>query len=139
MFWTPHIIVGIIVSFLLYPIYGLNVLIILISNILIDVDHYLWYIFRIKKYNLINAFNFYKDRKLRKKYGRILHIFHTSEILAILIILSFYNKFFFLILMGVVIHLILDVIYEFKMYIKNNDVRIWSFLEFLIIKIKRFL
>ena len=48
MFWTPHVIIGIIVSALLYPIYGLNVLIILISNILIDADHYLWYVWKIR-------------------------------------------------------------------------------------------
>lgn len=138
MFWTPHIIVGIIVSALLYPIYGLNVLIILISNILIDADHYLWYVLKIKNIDLVKAFKFYKNRNIRVKHGRILHIFHTAEVLILIIILSFYNKLFFFVLVGIVIHLILDVIYEF-----NNEyckgLRFWSFLEYLILKIKRFL
>jgi len=134
MFWTPHMIIGIIVSALLYPIYGLNVLIILISNILIDADHYLWYIWIIKDKNLVKAFKFYKNRNIRLTYGRILHIFHTAEILSLIIILNFYYKFFFFILIGIVIHLILDIIYEF-----NNEycrgLRFWSFLEYLITKI----
>ena len=138
MFWTPHIIIGIIVSLLLYPVYGLNVLIIFISNLLIDADHYLWYLIKIKDINLFRAFRFYKNRKIRPKYGKVLHIFHTLEFLILTLLLSFYFKIFFLILIGIVIHLISDVIYEF-----NNEYcrgfRFWSFLEFFIIKIKRFL
>ncbi len=138
MFWTQHMIIGLIVSLLLYPIYGIKVLVIFISNILIDSDHYLWYIFSFKKYNLFKAFKFYKNRTLRLKYKGILHIFHTSEVLILIIILSFYSEIFFLILIGFVIHLILDAIYEF-----NNEhcryLRAWSFLDFFIIKIKRFL
>ena len=127
-------IAGIIISALLYPIYGLNVLIILISNILIDADHYLWYVLKIKDKDLVKAFKFYKNRDIRPKYGRILHIFHTAELLILIIILNFYSRFFFFVLIGMVIHLILDVIYEF-----NNEycrgLRFWSFLEYFITKI----
>jgi len=131
-------IIGIIVSALLYPIYGLNVLIILISNILIDADHYLWYILRFNSYDLVKAFRFSKDKKLRLKYGRLLHIFHTAEVLILIIILSFYSEIFFLVLIGVVVHLLLDII-DLLLIRKHINLRIWSFLEYLIIKIKRFL
>lgn len=138
MFWIYHIIIGLIISLLLYPIYGIKVLIIFISNLLIDADHYLWYVFRIKNLNLFKAFKFFKNRKLREKYKNILHIFHTIEILIIIIILSFYSEIFFLVLIGVIIHLILDVI-DLLIMRQCMDIRVWSFLEFLIIKIKRFL
>ncbi len=137
MLWTPHFIIGIITSCLLFPFYGWNVLIILISNILIDADHYLWYVFGMKSFNLPEAFKFYKNRKLRLRYKNILHIFHTSEILIFLIILSFFNEFFLLVLIGVVIHLILDVIDLIsKGYL---ELRAWSFFGWFLFKIKRFL
>jgi len=138
MYWTQHIIMGLVVSLLLYPIYGIKVLIIFISNLLIDSDHYLWYIFRMKSLNLFKAFKFFKNKKLRLKYKKILHIFHTIEFLIVIIILSFYYEFFFLVLIGVVIHLILDVI-DLLIIREYMDLRAWSFLEFFIIKIKRFL
>ena len=138
MFWIYHITLGIIISILLYPVYGANVLIIFISNLLIDADHYLWYIFRMKSLNLFKAFKFYKNRTLRLKYRNILHVFHTIEFLILIIVLSFYFEIFFLILIGIVIHLILDII-DLLMIRQCIDLRVWSFLEFFIIKIKRFL
>lgn len=135
MFWAKHFIIGLILVILLYPIYGIKVLIILASSILIDADHYLWYIIRIKSFNLVNAFKFYKNKKLRMRYKNLLHLFHTSEFLIILLVLSFYYEFLFLVLIGVVVHLSLDYIYILsKHYRSGVGLKVFSLLEWFLVR-----
>ncbi|MBU3941503.1 MAG: hypothetical protein KKF74_01170, partial [Nanoarchaeota archaeon] len=54
-----HFLFGLIISLLLYPVYGLNVLIIFFANILLDVDHYILYIFKFKSFDMVKAHNYF--------------------------------------------------------------------------------
>jgi len=122
-----HIICGALFSICLFlifnylqiPITTFQLLIIFFSSVLIDVDHYAYYVFIKKNFNLIKAYNwFVRKRKKwirisieeRKKYKNPILIFHGIEFWILLLILSFYYKPFWFILIGVFFHLFLDYI-----------------------------
>lgn len=118
-----HIILGLIfatVLLLLFPQIGLiGFLIIIFSTVLIDVDHYLFYVWYKKDYSLRNCYRWFikKSREFRnlskeqkKKINCPPIIFHGFEALIILIILSFFSKIFIYILIGFLFHEFLDII-----------------------------
>jgi len=115
-----HIVVGAVASILIYflfPVTLLQTLIIFLSSFLIDADHYFYYIFKKKDINFFRARNwFMKKRNLwrkmpkeeKRKYKLSIIIFHGIEFLIIILILAqFYNIFYFM-LVGIIIHLVLD-------------------------------
>ena len=119
-----HIILGLIfaaVFLLLFPQIGwTGFLIIILSSVLIDVDHYLFYVWYKKDYSLRNSYRWFvkKDmefRNLSKKQKKKIKFFpiilHGLEALFILIILSFFSKIFLYILVGFLFHGFLDIIY----------------------------
>lgn len=105
MFPIYHLISSIVPLILLFPIYKYLSLLFLVGSYLIDADHYLWYVLRFKSFNFKEA---YRESLIRKK-GR-LHIFHTIEFWILMWILSFYSVFFFIIFLGVMFHISLDLI-----------------------------
>ncbi len=119
-----HAILGLIFSaalFLIFPQIGIfGFLIILLSSVFIDVDHYLFYIFTKKDWSLKNANKWFKDKiakarklpreKRRKNPRHIPCLLHGIEAIIILSILSFFHIFFFYILIGFLFHELLDLI-----------------------------
>ncbi len=103
-----HIAFGILLSILLYPHFGFYVIIIFLSSFLIDVDHFLWYGFKYKNWNLKEIYKYYIDDE---KFRDILNIFHTIEFLILLIVLALYFRFFLFVLIGVGFHYVLDIIH----------------------------
>jgi len=105
----------IVLLFYINPIY---VLLIFLSSILIDADHYLYYIYEQRDLSLKKAYNWCtmnkdKIRKLspEKRHGfyNFIFIFHGIEVLLIVLILSrFYYPIFF-IFIGLLIHFIEDI------------------------------
>ncbi|GBE20391.1 hypothetical protein BMS3Abin17_01132 [archaeon BMS3Abin17] len=128
MYPKIHIIYGAIFSLLLlviYPPIGLiGFSLIFLSSFLIDTDHYLYYVFRKKDWNLKHAYSWFvkgdKMMKALKQNKRInfytgFYFFHGLETFFLLILLSvFVSKYFFLMLIGVSFHLILDMVDEIK-------------------------
>jgi len=126
-----HVILNLIISlallFFLKPIY---VLIIFLSSILIDIDHYLYYIFEKRRFSLKSAYNWYLiERKKfhdlsleeKKKHRYFLFVFHGLETLAILLIFSKRYPILFFIFIGFSIHLIEDSIIATKFeYLKRK-------------------
>ena len=104
-----HFLVGLIVSLLLYPVYGFNVLIIFFTNILLDVDHYILYIFKFKSFNIVKAHDYFFNEE-----KPFLLFFHTVEFLLVLLLISFYSKLAFFALIGVVTHFLLDIYEEIR-------------------------
>lgn len=119
-----HIIFGFLFSailFLIFPFIGfLGFLIIFASSVLIDVDHYIYYIFAKKNLSLKNAYKYFFEK--RKKYifalsssnekiNPAMYFFHGIEILLILFILGiFLNELFLFVFIGFSFHLFLDVL-----------------------------
>jgi len=115
-----HIIINLILSLILLPfINPIYVLIFFLSSILIDVDHYLYYVFEKKRFSLKSAYNWYVLEKSRfhnlsleekKKHRYFIFIFHSLELLIILFIASLYIPILFFITLGFSIHLIEDML-----------------------------
>lgn len=113
MYVKDHFIVSVILGILLFPIFKWNVLLILVGGVLIDIDHYLLYYMKFKKFDLIRGYKYFK-KDCWKELINSLSIFHTVEVLILMIILSLYYRIIILILIGMVSHLIMDAIYEYN-------------------------
>ncbi len=118
-----HLIAGIffviILNFIFPQIGFLNLSIILFSSVLIDGDHYLYYILRTGNFNLIKCYKWYnahlkKTLNLsineRKKIYTGFYLFHGIEPLIILFLSGIsISPFFFFIFIGFAFHLALDI------------------------------
>lgn len=125
MFLQYHFFIGLIISLVLYPLYGLNVLIIFFSSILMDIDHYILYIFKFKSFNLLKANKYFINHE-----GTSFLFLHTAEFVILLLILSLYSNFVFFILMGVALHLLLDIRDEFRFsYVGRFPSIVWWYLR----------
>jgi len=125
MYVYQHIIFGILFSlvcFLLFPQIGLTGLsLIFLSTVLIDVDHYLYYLKKKKDLGLKNSYNWFTKNtnkflslptKQRDKFYVGFCFLHGIEILAILLLLTIFSKYFFFIFIGFSFHLLLDITYD---------------------------
>ncbi len=122
MFPITHFLSSIVLLVLLYPFYGFLSLAVFIGGFFIDFDHYLFYAFQNRELNIIKCYNNLTREaiKNRIKCSKMkkpvylswdkLHIFHVWEFWLIIILLTFVHKLFFIILLGMVIHLTLDFI-----------------------------
>ena len=126
MFPIVHFLSSALLAIILYQFYGYWCLAAFIGGFLIDVDHYFWYVIEKRGFNVIKC---YKDmmretkirrEKLRKvqrpvhvKYD-MLHIFHVWEFWVLMFLLSLVHKFFFIIVLGMILHLVLDFYDMFK-------------------------
>lgn len=120
-----HLIFGTIFAFFLYliaPHIGiLEALLILSASVLIDIDHYFYYLYKEKEYNLwklyLKLIN--KQKKFRQlsaeereKYYSGFFIFHGIEVLAILFLISYFFPLAIYIFIGFAFHLLLDYLHQ---------------------------
>ena len=127
---SKHIIYGAIFSivvYFLFPFIGiLEAIIIFLSSVLVDVDIYIYYVFKKKSLNLFKAYKWainkkekfikmpYKDRK-NFYFGQ--RLLHGIEIIIILFLAGiFASKWIFLIFVGFSFHLLLDLIDQVTYY-----------------------
>ncbi len=118
MYPLKHIISSLILCVILFPFIKYYTILVFLAAVFIDTDHWLFYVFRESDYST-KSFKraYYYCRKHNIKDA--LHILHVVEFWALIAILSFFYKFFFIIFIGIVFHVWLDVIYlwfhpEFK-------------------------
>lgn len=123
MYPSKHILLGgifSIICFFSFPQINLiEASIIFFSSFLIDIDHYLYYVWRKNDLNLKNSYNwFLKNEKIflslskkdKKTVYQGFYFLHGFESLIILFLLGFLHKYFFFILIGFSFHLLLDYI-----------------------------
>ena len=116
-----HIIYGAIFSlalFILVPQVTLTkAIIVFLAAVLIDIDHYLFYVIDKKDFSLKNSFKWYKKHAknwlkmsptTREKYKRPVILCHGIEFLLIILILSLFSQTFLFISVGVLFHFTLD-------------------------------
>jgi len=119
---SKHILLGALASLLIYFIFPqigfLGLIIIFLSSFLIDIDHYLQYVYIKGSLSLINSYKYhYKNMIIWSKLSRYeklkikspIFIFHGIEFIIFLILLIFLDKIFLFILIGILIHLIFDL------------------------------
>lgn len=118
-----HLILGIFFCLILYffNFSFFSLVIIFLSSVLIDIDHYLWYVFGKKQFSLKQAYSWfiktgkYYDNlpeKQRKKLYVGVFPLHSIEFLLPLFILGFVSPFFLFIFIGFIFHSICDLISE---------------------------
>jgi len=114
---TFHVLFGLIFSAILYffNIPLSFILIIFAASVLIDFDHYLFYVVLKKDINPIKAVKWFftegKKYENKKKYRfAFLQIFHTIDFFLLLAILSFFSKIALLIFIGCIFHMCVDLI-----------------------------
>src|SRR3989344_5829929 len=117
-----HIMIGALVSLLLYYFISLTltqVIIIFLSSFLIDIDHYIIYGIMHKDWSLKNAQKYFFNMREkgiktsseeRKKYKRHIFIFHGIEFWFVLFVISEYLPLIIFVLYGFAIHIFLDYI-----------------------------
>lgn len=124
MFPSQHFLIGAVFAILLYlafPSIGVyGVLIILASTVLIDIDHYLYYVYEKGSLNLFKAYRWFRvkhsywltlSREERNKHKGIIYFLHGIETQVIWLLLGiFVNKIFLYILIGFLFHLFLDLV-----------------------------
>jgi len=114
MFPKYHIITSALLSILLYPLFGLNVIWMFFAGFLIDFDHYIYYVLKFRDLSLKKAYKYFRGYPKKRHFKDVLFIFHTIEFFGLLIILSFYNDIIFLIFISISLHQILDMILLYK-------------------------
>lgn len=128
---TTHFLFGLVFSlifFIFVPEGGiLGAGLIFLSSFLIDIDHYFYFIYKKRSFNLKKSYIWFINKgkyleKLtpfeRREVSTGFYCFHGVEFVLILIILGLLlSKYFFYIAIGILIHLILDWI---KIIIKRE-------------------
>ena len=126
-----HFLFSSIVAIIFYPLFKWKILLILAGGVLIDIDHYFWYILKYKDFNIINSYKFYIKNIETNNYKNvigILLIFHTIEFLLVMIILSYYFEFAFIFTIGLLSHYLLDYTFLYfvvKKSITSNSIILW--------------
>lgn len=118
-----HLILGIIFALILliiFPQIGfIGVFLIIASTVLIDVDHYLYYVYKKKDWSLKNAYGWFikneekyytlsKNEQKRVYFG--ICFLHGIEAIIVLFAFSFYFTFFLYIIIGFIFHQLFDLI-----------------------------
>jgi len=125
-----HILLGFFFALFLFFIFPkievVGFLIIFLSSFLIDIDHYLYYVFKKRDLSLKNAYSWFIQKRKkylvlsRKKRNEVyfeIYFFHGIEPLLILFVLGFYvSEYFFYILIGFAFHLFLDIAHQRKFH-----------------------
>ena len=121
-----HFIWGLIFSGVLVYFFEFSLiagLIVLLSSVLIDIDHYLYYVHKKNDWGLKNSYSWFiehgkklkrLDQKERKKVYTGFCFLHGIEVLFILFLLGdFISPYFLFVLFGFAFHLILDIFHNF--------------------------
>ena len=122
-----HIFTSIALVVVLYPFFGWISVFAIVGGCLVDFDHYLTYVMRKKDWSLKEAVNYYRRRRFAVKMP-MLHIFHTIECFAVLAVISFYYNIFLVVLLGFVLHMLLDFAdcaYYRSWFIRINSIIAW--------------
>lgn len=112
-----HLIASLIVSLLAYPIFEMFSFLIILTGVFVDVDHYLLYVYKFRSLDLKKAFDFHislKEVKKGEKQITYIYVFHSFEFMLLLLLLSFYSIIFVMLFLGVILHVIMDWIYDYK-------------------------
>lgn len=133
-----HIIYGGVASLCLFPKFGFLSGVFWAASVLIDVDHYIDYIYqnRFSCLSIKQMFTYYDNMlDFKDRQGFLgLSIFHTIEIITGVYLVSVWvgSDVIKAIFWGMVFHMMLDIIYLLK--IKSLFARVFSLIEYIIRK-----
>lgn len=114
MIFTIHIITSLILAVISFPFIGLYPSIwVFLGGWTVDIDHYIWYIFKYRKFNMFECNRFFTvDSKKIDSYpyrGSFMP-FHTIEFIILMVFLSIMWVPFMYLSIGLALHFMLDFI-----------------------------
>jgi hypothetical protein len=127
-----HLLASSVIVLGVFPVYGYWAFLAYISGFLIDADHYIYWVFKFKNFNLIENYK-YCAKKDRPPVNDMIHIFHLLEFWVIVgvvggIMWADYPFLIFPLAFGMTLHLVMDFVYG----IITNPIqkRVISLIEF---------
>jgi hypothetical protein len=125
-----HFLYGLIAALILVLLNLANIwqaLIFVAATVLMDFDHYIYYVRRKRKYNLRAAYHWFKIKEKfwkmipphdRKHYYTGFYIFHGIEWVVLFLLLGYFlSSAFYYVALGMLFHLVLDwLIQEIYLY-----------------------
>jgi len=87
-----------------------QLIVIFLSAILIDVDHWFIYVLKKKDFSVVRSYKWFLALDKLKKKPHFLCIFHTAEFFAFIALLSLKYQIFQFIFIGMAFHMALDII-----------------------------
>ena len=121
-----HVFLSFLFAYIIYWFTTITIfqaVLIFLAAVLIDIDHYLFYIIIKKRFSLRSSYEWFKIRrdkllqlspKERRKHKQCILIFHGIEPIIILFLLAKFFPFISYITIGFIFHIISDLIIEFK-------------------------
>ena len=133
---SAHFLASLALAAVFYQFFGRNALAIFAGGVLIDIDHYIWYILKHKKINMARCYKFYAYEAAKKDFKDVtgsLMVFHTLEFTALCVLLSFYSTLALMFTAGLLLHYFLDLIFLYlvpKRFIANHSLVWWMIKNF---------
>ena len=109
-----HVVQASFFSLLFVPYLGVETLVVFLSMILIDLDHYLDYVVVCRRFSLRNMFRFHNWLWEKRTSVYAISLFHTLEVFLSLFLLGFLHHYFWLVLYGFLIHYLFDLYFLYK-------------------------
>jgi len=100
-----HAILSTLCGIGLYPFFGNEIFIPWVVSVSLDIDHYLWYCIRYRKFSIRKAMNLFEKRLDRSS----LCVLHLIEVWLFVGVLSLFSRCLMLIFIGMTFHLALDM------------------------------
>lgn len=119
---TYHLIVSMLLTIALYPFYGPYSLLAMLGGFLIDTDHYIFYVVKKRDFSIRRMYNYCMD----STYNEIFCIFHNIEFFALILLLSLLAPIFFIMLLSMFIHFIMDFINLHQKGRLKKDIKAFS-------------
>lgn len=107
-----HVIVSAIITLFIFPVYGWFSLLVFLGGVLIDIDHYLWWIFNRKSFSLKESYHFFKDEYKGKEDLTL--IFHSIEFWLLSLVMVYFFPILFPYFIGLASHITMDMFFFFK-------------------------
>ena len=128
MNWLIHPIPNLIIAILLYeskivtsiPLLTLFIL----FSILLDIDHAIYFLLKYPKKSISRLIK--KSKEYRKSMRPGFYIFHSPEILLLILILSPINQVISLLLLSNLIHIYLDIFEHYRHHKNFKFIKHWS-------------
>jgi len=137
MFVSVHVLISLLIGLTLYPFFGVYAIIFFLAGFLIDIDHNIEYAISHKDLRPFGAYRYFmkkfqinikrlKEGKKMKQDKMRLHVFHTFELLFLLLVIGFFNRIILFIFWGFFSHVLTDIAgsfylrYKFKGKIEGN-------------------
>ena len=138
MFPSQHLLIGtvfVVLLYLAFPSIGIDgAIIILASTVLIDIDHYIYYIYEKGNWNPLKAYHWFRikhaswlrlSREERNKHRGIIFFLHGIETQIIWLLLGiFVHRYFLFVFIGFMFHLFLDLVYAKRFHDRLDKVSV---------------